>query len=431
MTRNQEIAVQRARAHAATIAGIASPGATPIQTAPEFAPGHTAAELAPRHTATDLSRRQLVTLVLVATNAGSLLSFAYKYLEQIARGRLPSPVPTLIEELTGGYGGALIMSLLIYIAWRLALPTRRWPAHIAFHLAGIYIFSALHTTSNYLSRIVVYRTLGLGTYDYGILPARYAMEFPKDLTIYVFIFGFLHLFDRYRRARARELHAVQLEARLAHARLHNLQAQLHPHFLFNALNAISSIMYDDVRAADRMLTRLADLLRRALDASRAQVVTLGEELELLEAYLELMRARFGDRLQAEIEVDGDLRGAPVPALLLQPLVENALEHGAPQPPEPARVAIRCRREGGALLLEVQDNGPGLVHPDEPLVGRGVGVTNTVERLRGLYGTAARLSWRGAPGGGLVVSVRLPYEPEPTGTQAHEPGKPVPHYAGRP
>jgi signal transduction histidine kinase len=431
MTRNQEIAVQRARAHAATIAGIASPGATPIQTAPEFAPGHTAAELAPRHTATDLSRRQLVTLVLVATNAGSLLSFGYKYLDHVANGRLPSPVRILIEELTGGYGGALIMSLLIYIAWRLALPTRRWPAHIAFHLAGIYIFSALHTTSNYLSRIVVYRTLGLGTYDYGILPARYAMEFPKDLTIYVFIFGFLHLFDRYRRARARELHAVQLEARLAHARLHNLQAQLHPHFLFNALNAISSIMYDDVRAADRMLTRLADLLRRALDASRAQVVTLGEELELLEAYLELMRARFGDRLQAEIEVDGDLRGAPVPALLLQPLVENALEHGAPQPPEPARVAIRCRREGGALLLEVQDNGPGLAHPDEPLIGRGVGVTNTGERLRGLYGTAARLSWRGAPGGGLVVCVRLPYEPEPTGTQAREPGEPVPHYTRRP
>ncbi len=371
----------------------------------------------PAHTATDLTRRQLVALILVATNAGSLLSFAYKYLEQVARGRAPSPVPNLIEELTGGYGGALIMSLLIYTAWRLALPTRRWPAHIAFHLAGIYIFSALHTTSNYLSRIVVFRLLGLGRYDYGILPARYAMEFPKDLTIYVFIFGFLYLFDRYRRARARELHAVQLEARLAHARLHNLQAQLHPHFLFNALNAISSIMYDDVRAADRMLTRLADLLRRALDASRAQVVTLGEELELLDAYLELMRARFGERLEVELDLAAGLRAARVPALLLQPLVENALHHGAPAPPEPARVAVRCRREGDALVLEVQDNGPGLARPDDTLVGRGVGVTNTVERLHGLYGPAAALDWREAPEGGLVVSVRLPYLEAAPGREA--------------
>jgi signal transduction histidine kinase len=392
----------------------------------------------PAHTATDLTRRQLVALVLVATNAGSLLSFAYKYLDHVANGRLPSPVRILIEELTGGYGGALIFLLLIYAAWRLALPTRRWPAHLAFHLAGIYIFSALHTTSNYLSRIVVFRLLGLGEYDYGILPARYAMEFPKDLTIYVFIFGFLHLFDRYRRARARELHAAQREARLAQARLHNLQAQLHPHFLFNALNAISSIMYDDVRAADRMLTRLADLLRRALDASRAQVVTLGEELELLVAYLELMRARFGDRLQAEIEVDDDLRAARVPPLLLQPLVENALHHGAPNPPEPARIGIHCRLEDDALILEVQDNGPGLARPHEPLMGRGVGVTNTVERLHGLYGPAARLSWREASGGGLVVSVRLPYaeaarhrEPADTDRRPEPVRIPVPYHPGRP
>jgi sensor histidine kinase YesM len=382
------------------------------------------------HTATDLSRRQLAALVLVATNAGSLLSFGYKYLDHVANGRLPSPVRTLIDELTGGYGGALIFLGLVYIAWRLALPTRRWPVILAFHLVGVYVFSALHTTSNLISRTVVFRLLGLGEYNYGILPARFAMEFPKDLTIYVFIFGFLHLFDRYRRARARELRAAQLEAQLAHARLHNLQAQLHPHFLFNALNAISSIMYDDVRAADRMLTRLADLLRRALDASRAQVVTLGEELQLLEAYLEVMRARFGEHLQARVEVDDALRHVRVPPLLLQPLVENALEHGAPAPPETASVAIRCHREGDTLILEVQDNGPGLAHPDEPIVGRGVGLTNTVERLQGLYGHAARLSWREAPGGGLIMSLRLPYHVADPALGSPEPSEPALQHPAR-
>lgn len=365
------------------------------------------------YTPTDLTRRQLVVLIIVVTNAISLLSFAYKYLGQVAAGHTPSPLGTLVDEMTGGYGAALFLWLIAWAAWRLGLPGRRWPAHLGFHLAGIFTFSALHTTANYLSRTVVFRLAGLGAYDYGILPVRYAMEFPKDLVSYTLFFTFLHLFDRYRRARARELHTAQLEARLAQARLHNLQAQLHPHFLFNALNAISSIMYDDVAAADRMLTRLADLLRRALDASRAQVVTLGEELELLDAYLELMQARFGERLETTIEADDELRHALVPALLLQPLVENALEHGAPAPPEPARVGVRCRREEDALVVEIQDNGPGLALPDEPLVGRGVGVTNTVERLHGLYGDAAELSWRGAPGGGLIVSVRLPYDEAPS------------------
>lgn len=365
-------------------------------------------------TTLDLTRRQLGALILVVVNAGAVLSFGYKYLDHVANGQFPAPVRSLIEELTGAYGAAFILMLLVYAARRIGLPTRRWQAHIAFHLAGIYLFSALHTTSNYISRTISFRLFGLGEYDYGTLPARYAMEFPKDLTIYLLFFGFLYLFDRYRRARARELHAAQLEARLAHARLHNLQAQLHPHFLFNALNAISSIMYDDVRAADRMLTHLADLLRRALDAYHSQVVALGEELEMLEAYLELMRTRFGERLEIELHVAEDLHAARVPPLLLQPLVENALRHGAPAPPAPARITVRGRRKGDILLLEVQDNGPGLARPDQPLVGRGLGVSNTFERLRGLYGNETTLSCREAPGGGLIVSVRLPYDESMSG-----------------
>jgi signal transduction histidine kinase len=357
-----------------------------------------------------LSKRRAGALILLAVTVVALLTFAYKYLDRAAYGRSPNPLPPLIEELTGHYAGLLLLAPLVLFAGRIQLAARPWRYRIAFHAAGVLLYSALHTTLNWGSRTVLFPLSGLGAYDYGILPVRYAMEFPKDLTSYVIIFGFAALFEHYRAARAREFRTVQLEAQLARAQLQNLQAQLHPHFLFNTLNTISSVMYEDVRAADRMLARLSDLLRRALHASQAQQVALAEELELLGSYLDLMRARFGERLSVQLMVDDEVRAARVPALLLQPLLENALEHGAPPAPEPARVVLRGRREGDRLLLEVEDNGPGLPHPDAPLLGRGIGLTNTAERLSGLYGAAGVLEWREAANGGLIVSVRLPYTP---------------------
>src|SRR5690606_18050650 len=135
---------------------------------------------------------------------------------------------------------------------------------------------------------------------YGRMPVRYAMELPKDVSTYVLVFVLVALFERYRAARDAEVRARALEARLARAQLDNLQAQLNPHFVFNALNTISSVMYEDVARADRMLVGLSDLLRRALQASHRQEVTLAAELEVLEAYVDIMRARFGDRLQFDV-----------------------------------------------------------------------------------------------------------------------------------
>lgn len=357
-------------------------------------------------------RARIAGYVFLATTAAGLLAFSYRYLDGIAVNRARPFTQPLVEELTSHYGGALFFVLILLLSRRIGLAGKCWPAKLAFHATAIPVFSLCHTTWNWLSRSAIFPLVGLGEYDYGILHVRYAMELPMDITIYVLGFSFVALFDRYRAARRRELDAARLEARLARAQLQNLQAQIQPHFLFNALNTISSVMYDDVAAADRMLTRLADLLRRALHASRAQEVPLGDELELTEAYLDLMRARFGDRLEVMVDVDDEARLARVPALVLQPLVENALRHGAPPPPEPARIAVRGRREGDTVVLEVQDNGPGLEHPDVPVIGAGVGITNTVERLRGLYGEEGRLEWRSAPGAGLVVRVQLPWTTAP-------------------
>ena len=353
---------------------------------------------------------------LAVTLGMALLTFAYKYLDYVAAGVTQPALVPLLEELTGHLGGALLLIPMVLWSRRIGLPGWCWPARLAWHGAAIVVYSALHTTLNWLSREALFPLFGLGDYDYGALPARYAMELPKDISIYALVFAMVALFERYRSARDAEVRARDLEARLARAQLENLQAQLNPHFVFNTLNTISSVMYEDVERADRMLAGLSDLLRRALHASSRHEVTLAEELEVLDLYLDIMRARFGDRLNVGVTADAAAADALVPTLLLQPLVENALHHGAPPPPAPARVEVRVRRMADTVVIEVEDNGPGLATaPPEPTdlaLAKGVGLSNTAERLRGLYGTAQSMSFGTGRLGGLLVTVRVPYRRSP-------------------
>ena len=352
-----------------------------------------------------------------------LLTFAYRYLDDVANGVDRPWLAPFLEEMTGHYLGFLILAPIMLLAWRLRLARRPWPTRLAFHAAGVLLYSAIHTTGSWLGREALFPLFGLGEYDYGRMPVRYAMELPKDVSVYVLAFVLAALFERYRASRDAELRARDLEARLARAQLQNLQAQLNPHFVFNALNTISSVMYEDVARADRMLAGLSELLRRALHASHRHEVTLAEELEALEIYVELMRARFGERLCVSISVDDGLRDALVPTLLLQPLVENAIRHGAPPPPAETRVEVRIRRAGESVILEVEDNGPGLAAGSPPVaepVGRlpstppspRVGLANTVERLRGLYGDAQAMTFGSGRLGGLCITIRIPYRVEP-------------------
>ncbi|HEX7118235.1 MAG TPA: histidine kinase [Longimicrobiales bacterium] len=394
----------------------ARPAATPEAT-PSAAAGRTAFPVA---------RLQLAGLLVLVPTAMGLLAVAYRHLDDVARGHPQPWLVPLVEEMTGHYAGVLFLAPLVLLAWRLGLSGRPWSARVGFHAVGVVLFSALHTTANWLSREAIFPLVGLGDYDYGILPVRYAMELPKDVSSYVLVFVIAALFERYRAARDRELRTTDLEARLARAQLDNLQAQLNPHFVFNALNTISSVMYEDAARADRMLSALSDLLRRALHASRRHEVTLADELESLDLYVELMRARFGDRLRVAVAADDALGDALVPTLLLQPLVENAIRHGAPPPPRPARIEVRVRREGDAVVFEVDDNGPGMAAPGDgsatafaPSTGGGMGLHNTAERLRGLYGDDHAMTLDRSPLGGLRVAIRIPYHLAPVHAGAME------------
>ena len=214
-------------------------------------------------------------------------------------------------------------------------------------------------------------------------------------------------FDYYRKYRERELRAAELEKRLAQAKLQALQMQLNPHFLFNTLHSISSLMHKDVEAADRMIMRLGDLLRAALESSDTQEVGLRQELEFLKRYLEIEQTRFGDRLKIKLNIAPDTLEAQVPNLILQPLVENAIKHGIEPRSKPGCIELSAHRVNGELALEVCDNGVGL--RDDQAIDEGVGLSNTRARLRELYGEAHRFELRAGPEGGLLVHLTIPFK----------------------
>jgi signal transduction histidine kinase len=232
-------------------------------------------------------------------------------------------------------------------------------------------------------------------------------QFHVSVATYWVILGVSHAVGYYRQYRERELRASQLEARLAHSQLEVLKAQLHPHFLFNTLHAISTLTYHDAAAANRMVARLSDLLRMTLEQSGTQEVRLRDEMEFLEKYLEIQQTRFEERLRLAVAVEPGTLDALVPSLVLQPLVENAIKHGIAPRREGGRVEVSAIRTNGALEIRVRDDGPGLPGGRVPESGSGLGLANTRARLTHLYGDRHRFELRNHPAGGVEVTLSVP------------------------
>jgi two-component sensor histidine kinase len=239
-----------------------------------------------------------------------------------------------------------------------------------------------------------------------------------NLPVYWVLVSLVHTLRFYRRAEERARKALELEARLADAKLQALRMQLHPHFLFNTLNAIAALVHKDPRAADDMITNLSELLRATLDTA-AQEIPLRQELEFLDRYLEIQQMRFGDRLRVEKDLDAAALDALVPTLILQPLVENAIRHGIEPARGPGVVTLRARRaESGLLRLSVRDSGGGAAPREKS--SPGIGLANTRARLEALYGRAARLSLHADAEGGFTVEMEIPFRDASTSqTAEHE------------
>ena len=327
--------------------------------------------------------------------------------------------PVSSERLEFGFREALAQNLLFSYLWAAFTPLIAWLAlrytiagaararTFAVHFAAGAVLAVVHGT---LFALVYPPLMGM---PFGL--ARQLRGVPSVLTAFLLanlltywgVVGICWTMQAVKLSRERELRSSQLEAQLAGARLERLQTQLHPHFLFNALNSVLPLVFRDRDAAALTVSRLEELFRRSLEADAAQLVPLSRELEFLEMYLEIQKTRFQDRLRVAFDVPAELRGARVPNLILQPIVENAIKHGVSDQPGAGFVEISARRVNGMLVLTVRDDGPGLT--EFPWTGGfGLGLANTRERLQQLYGDDHRLALENADSGGVEVTLGLPF-----------------------
>ena len=295
---------------------------------------------------------------------------------------------------------------LLYLAAGLAFTV----AHIALRAVTPYAFwdpryrewgSAIWDSHTHLFKI-----------QWLFLRRQFFSSVVDDITgTFVPIVLVAHAVSYYRRFRERELRAAQLEGQLAKAHLQTLKSQLQPHFLFNTMHSISSLMLTDVQAADQMMTRLGDLLRMSLESAGTQITTLSRELEFVNCYLEIEKVRFAERLTVTLEIAPETLDASVPHLLLQPLVDNAVKHGISKLSAGGEIRITTNAQDGELQINIEDNGPGYGDEGSSPAG-GLGLRITRERLESLYGQDQSMELVSLPGGGTVTRVCIPFHVQP-------------------
>ncbi len=315
---------------------------------------------------------------------------------------------------TTSYLWAVLTPLIFWMVSRFTVERRSWLARaLLFFAVGVLVSIFVDISVGWL-RVNVFH----------ILPRRPPAEltpitritrfwFMNEFLVYVAVLaaGFARAyFLRYRARREEAMrlqaHAAQLQAQLADARLAALRTQLDPHFLFNTLHAVSALVEHDPRGVRRMIARLSELLRHTLEGTQEPEITLEQELALLQRYLEIMEIRFRGRLQVEMHVAPDVRGALVPNLILQPLAENAIKHGVSKIDGTGRIEVHAARDGDRLVLSVRDNGPGL--SDQAAHAEGLGLRNTRQRLQELYGLQYSATLRELDRGGVCAEIILPY-----------------------
>ncbi|HJU93376.1 MAG TPA: histidine kinase [Pyrinomonadaceae bacterium] len=304
------------------------------------------------------------------------------------------------------YLWALVTPLVLWLSRRFCIERSNWMRRVALH----GIFSIVLCSSLLAIHFIVYMLfIGRGA---SITPFRVFnfgyYNLDRWLLIYWLILVLSHAFNYYHSFRKGELKASELRTQLVQSQLEALKMQVQPHFLFNTLHSVSALLSKDTDGARKMITRLGDFLRLTLENSGSLEVTLQQEIEFLNGYLEIERIRFQDRLTTEIHVDPEVLDDRVPNLILQPIVENAMRHAIGNSTS-GRVEINAFPRNGVVRIEVKDNGPG-IQVDRTLEaprGRGLGLANTRARLAGLYGNAAKFELTNDPSGGLLVALEIP------------------------
>ena len=323
-------------------------------------------------------------------------------LYQINIGEAPRFWPALRMVLLNYWIWAALTPIIFYLAKRFRFRRGAWELirTTAIHFGFYLLLTLVHEL---IAQAVGIPSGAPANYHGSILQLRFVSSLYEDLWMYWPVVVVWSLFEYYERFRERDMRAAQLKEQLARAELQALRSQLHPHFLFNTLNSIASLMHEDVDSADDMLADLSLLLRSYLNCQDEQEVPLRRELSLLETYVRIQKRRFEDRLLWLCDVPRELFDAAIPALLLQPLVENSIVHGIAPRNTAGYMRLSARQNGSMLELEVADNGRGLAeHHTE-----GIGLGNTRSRLQQLYGDRYLFEMKAGESVGVVVKIAIP------------------------
>lgn len=338
------------------------------------------------------------------------LFFASQFALQNQFSRNPVPFWQILSwQMVSGYVWFAMSPVILILAERFPLESGRLRTSVPVHLlTGIVVALIVLAIDSFLLTRLGYppgRTFNsyFEAYEFFLF-----INLHLNILIYWVVVGIRSAYGYYQKYRETELATSQLEARLAQSRLQVLRMQLHPHFLFNTLNAISELIHRDPETADRMLTDLSDLLRMSFENLEVQEVPLNQELDFLTKYLDIEETRFQDRLVVRMEIAENTLDAGVPNMILQPLVENAIKHGIGPRADGGRIDIETSRANGHLHIVVRDNGLGLPFGDVSEVREGVGLSNTRRRLRHLYGDDHEFILRSSGNRGVEVSLTIPF-----------------------
>jgi len=338
-------------------------------------------------------------IAFAAWTVVALVAYVRVPLQALAGLRALPPLRGMLEPLVGCWIWAVFTPPILWLAERYPLDRRTWRRNGAIHLAAAAASVLLSAPPTY----VILAALDVPGHKSSLL-AQTLAELFIDVFAYMALVALGHALTYHRVSIEERVRRSELEARLLTARMEALEARMHPHFLFNALNTVSSLVRTgDSKAAVRAVARLGDLLRTLL-LDDEQEIPLAQELDFVSRYLELEQARFGEKLSSRIDADPAVMTALVPRLVLQPLVENALRHGIEPSPDPGRVEIRAVRSGDMLELEVRDTG---ARGGTSASSMRIGLANTRARLEQLYGERQQLHLT-TDAQGTVARVVIPF-----------------------
>jgi signal transduction histidine kinase len=345
---------------------------------------------------------------LLATVVGVFFAAQIRF-SSIAIGRAASWPQALYWALGDWYEWALLAPLIFWLARRFSFGRGRWPLSLGVHVFAALVLATMHAamcaSAAVLQAWYQDATVSFAAEFRGLLARRSHFNLAVCA---LFVAGW-NAWNYYRESRERAAQAAELAVQLAEARLQALRMQLNPHFLFNTLNSISSLMLKDVHAANDMLVRLGEFLRRTLELATEPEIPLRRELEFARQYLDIEQIRFGARLSVSYSVQPAAMDAAVPNLILQPLVENAIRHGVEHTPKPARLDVAATRDNGCLRLRLTNSGGSASRDTRRAAFRErVGLANTRQRLQQLYGDAHEFKLTGDNSGGATVSITIPF-----------------------